>query len=63
MRSTSAPTNTGTTIFKLERGINDIDGHKAAIENLTLADFNNFLKTLNVGKNRIEVIQTGVEEK
>lgn len=50
-------------LLKLERGINDIDGHKAAIENLTLADFNNFLKTLNVGKNRIEVIQTGVEEK
>lgn len=45
-----------------ERGIDDITNHKAAIENLTLADFNKFISTLYDGKNRIQIVMTGVAE-
>lgn len=45
-----------------ERGIDTISGHKAAIENLTLTDFNKFIKNLYDGKNRIEVVMEGVAE-
>ncbi len=50
-------------LLKYERGIDDITNHRAAIENLTLADFNKFLSTLYDGKNNIKVVMTGVEEK
>ncbi|MCM1290617.1 MAG: insulinase family protein [Prevotella sp.] len=42
------------------RGWNTISNHRAAIENLTLEDFNAFMKTLYNGKNRIQVIMEGV---
>lgn len=50
-------------LLMLEKGIDDITNHKAAIENLTLADLNKFMKGLYNGKNRIEVIMEGVEAK
>ena len=46
-----------------ERGIDDITNHKAAIEKLTRADFNKFISSLYDGKNRIQVVMTGVAEK
>ena len=49
-------------LLSYARGIDDISGHKAAIENLTLADFNKFMKNLYNGDNRIQVIMEGVEE-
>lgn len=49
-------------LLKYERGIDDITTHRAAIESLTLADFNKFLSTLYDGKNNIKVIMTGVAE-
>lgn len=49
-------------LVKAERGFDDITNHKSAIENLTLADFNNFLKNLYDGKNCITVVMTGVPE-
>lgn len=47
-------------LLKYERGIDDITNHRAAIENLTLADFNKFISTLYDGKNSIKVVMTGV---
>jgi zinc protease len=44
------------------QGLDLISNHRAAIENLTLADFNAFIKTLYNGKNRVEVIMEGVAE-
>ncbi len=49
-------------LLSYARGIDDISGHKAAIENITLADFNKFMKNLYNGDNRIQVIMEGVEE-
>ncbi len=43
------------------RGRDDISGHKAAIENMTLEGLNKFMKNLYDGKNRIQVIMEGVE--
>lgn len=50
-------------LLLLEKGIDDITNHKAAIENLTLEDLNKFMKNLYNGKNRIEVIMEGIETK
>lgn len=49
-------------LLMFERGFDDITGHKAAIENLTLSDFNKFMKTLYNGQNFIKVVMEGVEE-
>lgn len=49
-------------LLSLERGYDLISGHKAAIENLTLADFNKFMKGLYNGENFIKVVMTGVAE-
>lgn len=49
-------------LLKLERGFDDITGHKAAIENLTLSDFNKFINGLYNGQNFIKVVMTGVAE-
>jgi len=49
-------------LFTLSRGWDMISGHKAAIENLTLAEFNKFMKDLYNGQNRIEVVMEGVAE-
>ncbi len=43
-----------------QRGFDDITNHKAAIENLTLADFNKFISNIYDGKNRIQVVLQGV---
>lgn len=45
------------------RGYDSITNHRSAIENLTLEDFNAFIKNLYNGKNRIQVIMDGVEIK
>ncbi len=47
---------------RLKLGYDDISGHKAAIENLTLADFNKFMSSLYDGKNHIQVVMQGVAE-
>lgn len=47
-------------LLLFERGIDNISGHKAAIENLTLEDFNAFIKKMDTGKNRVQVIMEGV---
>lgn len=41
------------------RGWNTITNHEAAIKNLTLADFNSFMKNFYDGQNRIQVIMEG----
>ncbi len=42
-----------------ERGINNITGAEEALKNLTLEDFNAFIKGLYNGKNNVEVVMTG----
>ena len=39
-----------------ERGFNSITGRKAALESLTLNEFNKFVKSLYNGKNQIEIV-------
>ena len=51
------------SLFRYVRGIDDITNHKAAIENLTLADFNKFISTLYNGKNHIQLVIEGVADK
>lgn len=41
-------------------GVDEITGHGEAIQNSTLEGFNNFMKNLYNGKNRIQVIMNGV---
>ena len=41
--------------------INMVDGYGDALQNVTLSDFNNFLKNLYNGKNRLQVIMEGVQ--
>lgn len=50
-------------LLSYARGWDMISNHRAAIENLTLADFNKFMKGLYDGKNRIQVVMEGVEAK
>lgn len=50
------------SLFYYLCGMDNISGHKAAIENLTLADFNKFLSTLYNGKNRVQIVVEGVAE-
>ena len=46
-----------------QRGWDTISGHEAAIKDLTLAQFNEFMKNLYDGKNRIQVVMDGVAKK
>lgn len=50
-------------LMMLDRGIDDITGSREAIADLTLAEMNAFLKNLYNGKNRVQVVLEGVEEK
>lgn len=50
-------------IMSYQKGIDNITNNKAAIEGMTLEGLNNFMKNLYNGKNRIQVIMEGVEEK
>lgn len=50
-------------LMMLDRGIDGITGAREAIADLTLADMNAFLKNLYNGKNRIQVVLEGTEEK
>ena len=50
-------------LFRNACGYNDITNHKAAIENLTLAELNKFMSSLYDGKNHIQVVLQGVTEK
>lgn len=49
-------------LVTLSRGWNMISGHRQAIESLTLADFNKFMKDLYNGQNRVQVVMEGVAE-
>ncbi len=49
-------------LIDYEKGIDNITNHKAAIENLTLTDFNSFIKNIYNGNNRIEVIMEGISK-
>jgi zinc protease len=49
-------------LFQYEIGLDKITNHRNAIESLTLADFNAWLKKCYNGKNSITVIMTGVEQ-
>lgn len=49
-------------LMRYEYGIDNITNHRAAIENLTCADLNAFMKSLYNGKNHIEVVLQGVPE-
>ncbi|MDE5842719.1 MAG: insulinase family protein [Muribaculaceae bacterium] len=46
----------------VERGHNLLTGHEDFIKNVTLEDFNNYIKTMYDGKNRIQVILDGKAE-
>lgn len=48
-------------LIDAEMGIDNITNHREILENLTLEDFNKFMKTLYNGKNRIQVVMEGVE--
>ncbi len=41
-------------------GNNMADGHEAAIRNLTLEDFNNFLHSINIDENSAQIVRIGV---
>lgn len=41
-------------------GNNMADGHEAAIRNLTLDDFNKFLRTININQNSAQIVRIGV---
>ncbi len=45
------------------RGVDNITNGKAAIENLSVDEFNTFMKNLYNGKNRVQVVMEGVEKK
>ena len=49
-------------ILSICRGWNVLTGHRQAIENLTLTEFNNFMKNLYNGENRIQVVMVGVDK-
>lgn len=44
-------------------GVDIITNHKAALDNMTLEGLNSFMKQLNVEKNRLDFVMTGVPEK
>lgn len=50
------------SLVSLLRGYNTITGYREAIQNMTLEDFNAFMKTLWDGKDRIQVVMSGVPE-
>lgn len=50
-------------LLMLNRGYDTITTHRSAIENLTLAEFNEFCSTLYDEQNFIKVVMQGVEEK
>lgn len=49
-------------LLSFYRGYNLISGHRAALQNMTLADLNAFMKSLNIDQNRIQVVMNGVAE-
>lgn len=49
-------------LLKYYLGVDDITNHKSAIDNVTLSDFNAFMKNLYNGKNRLNFIMTGVPD-
>lgn len=50
-------------IYQNEMGWDTATNHEAAIKNLTLDEFNKFIKTLYNNNNRIQIIMNGVEVK
>ncbi len=51
-----------SNILSYLRGFDTITGAREAIEKITLADLNKFMKTLYNGKNRTQIIMEGVTE-
>lgn len=45
------------------RGYDMVTGQRAVLENMTLADLNAFMKSLNISQNRIQVVCVGEEAK
>ncbi|MDE7159504.1 MAG: insulinase family protein [Muribaculaceae bacterium] len=53
-----------SNLLTSQRGIpNTVDGRKAFLEGLTLEKFNEFMRSLYDGTNRVQVIMNGVENK
>ncbi len=52
-----------SNLMQYNEGFDGITNARAAIENLTLADFNAFMKNLYNGNNRIQVVLHGTEAK
>ncbi|MDE6811790.1 MAG: insulinase family protein, partial [Muribaculaceae bacterium] len=52
-----------TQLCSIERGYNLLSGHEEFLKNVTLEDFNSYIKTMYNGKNRIQVILEGKAEK
>lgn len=50
-------------LLSAERGYNTLSGRRQAVESLTLADLNAFMKNLYDGKNRIQVVMNGGPDK
>ncbi len=48
-------------LLSLERGFNTVDGVKEFLEGLTLEQFNDFMKGMYDGQNRVQVIMNGVK--
>lgn len=44
-------------------GVDVLTNHKAALDNMTLEGLNSFMKQLDVNKNRLDFVMTGVPEK
>ena len=44
-------------------GFDNISGHKAAIDGMTVEGLNKFMKQLDPSKNRLDFVMTGVAEK
>lgn len=50
-------------IVDSQLGVDGLTNHKAAIDGLTLEGLNKFMKDLNIDKNRLDFVMTGVPEK
>ncbi|MDE7402868.1 MAG: insulinase family protein [Muribaculaceae bacterium] len=48
-------------IVSYERGWDKATNHQAAIDNLTLSEFNEFMKNISLDKNNIKVVMQGVQ--
>lgn len=51
-----------TNLTSIALGTNLVEGYRAALDNLNLADFNDFMKHIYDGKNRVQVIMIGEKE-